>query len=402
MCDVESRKLSPIVTNSGDWSRGFAEDVVEFIRVDANRLWERPPLEVINVQNGLLDTETRELRNHSPEHLSPIQLPVEFDLHAECPAWNTFAAAIFPPDAMEAGVPWEIPARLMVPDTSSPKAELFLGGGGNGKSRYLTGIMNFLGRGNVTAWSLQHLESNRFASAHLYGKLANICSDLPNEDLKTTAIFKAITGGDMIMAEHKFKRAFSFTPYARLMFSANHVPRSVDSSDAFYDRWRVTRFERCFRGSKEEIPAPVLDARLAAPKELSGLLNRALEARLRIRQTGLSESDSMRRARRDFQAEADQIGVWLEDATFESPEALVQKSVLLSAYNADCMKNSRPVITANEFGRRLKERRTKIKEGQRRFGGMQKEVWIGISIRSSQRSGIETCAAGDGAIESSV
>ena len=56
--------------------------------------------------------------------------------------------------------------------------------------------------------SLQRLESDRFSAARLYGKLANICPDLPGERLASSAMFKSITGCDRITAEIKYRDSF--------------------------------------------------------------------------------------------------------------------------------------------------------------------------------------------------
>jgi putative DNA primase/helicase len=44
---------------------------------------------------------------------------------------------------------------------------------------------------------------------------------MPDLALAGTSTFRAITGGDRIQAEYKFRDSFEFTPYARLVFSAN-------------------------------------------------------------------------------------------------------------------------------------------------------------------------------------
>jgi len=45
---------------------------------------------IINVKNGLLDLRTLELKPHSPEYYSMIQIPVEWDPNAYCPIWDKF------------------------------------------------------------------------------------------------------------------------------------------------------------------------------------------------------------------------------------------------------------------------------------------------------------------------
>jgi phage/plasmid-associated DNA primase len=42
-------------------------------------------LDILNLQNGLLNIETGDFREHSPEHLSLVQLPMSFNPKAKCP-----------------------------------------------------------------------------------------------------------------------------------------------------------------------------------------------------------------------------------------------------------------------------------------------------------------------------
>ena len=82
-----------------------------------------------------------------------------------------------------------------------------------------------------------------------------------------------------MMAEYKFKDSFEFVPYSRLVFSANHPPKSQEASPAFFRRWIVVPFDRTFAdGDPDTIPGDKLDAILSDPVELSGVLNKALEA----------------------------------------------------------------------------------------------------------------------------
>jgi putative DNA primase/helicase len=144
----------------------------------------------------------------------------------------------------------------MTPDTSIQKAILLMGDGANGKSTYLRGQLAFIGKHNIAAVSLHKIENDRFSAARLVGRLANICPDLPGTELTSTSVFKAITGGDAMMAEYKFRDSFEFVPYARLIFSANHPPKSQDASPAFFRRWIVVPFERTFAdGHRTQSPA---------------------------------------------------------------------------------------------------------------------------------------------------
>jgi putative DNA primase/helicase len=205
---------------------------------------------------------------------------------------------------------------------------------------------------------------------------------LPSEHLAGTSIFKAITGGDIITAEYKYHDSFEFIPFARLVFSANHLPRSSDGSQAFFDRWVVIPLRRSFRGTAQEIPRAELDARLADPQELSGVLNKALAVLPRLRQQGFTVSASMRQAAEEFRQITDPLAVWLERRTLEHPDAMVSKDALFRAYNQDCDRASHPWMSKNAFGRALARLRPGLIEAQRTWEGRpQVWVWLGLGLK---------------------
>ncbi|WP_054854422.1 phage/plasmid primase, P4 family [Vulcanisaeta distributa] len=142
----------------------------------------------------------------------------------------------------------EITGFSLYPRYEPSKAVMLLGDGANGKSTFLTWLRCLLGSENVSSISLQVLTdpSNRFAVAELYHKLANIYPDLPRTIVRDTGMFKALTGGDAIQAERKFRDPFVFVNYAKLIFSANEPPMVTDQTYAFWRRWIVIEFPHQF------------------------------------------------------------------------------------------------------------------------------------------------------------
>jgi P4 family phage/plasmid primase-like protien len=362
---------------SSKWTSHKAEEAVKYIEVDAAELWERPPIDVVNVLNGLLNVTTGILSDHSANFLSPVQIPVKYDRSAWCPMWDKFIADVFPGDSQ--AIAWEIPAWLMTPDTSIQKAVLLTGDGANGKSTYLRAVLAFLGRQNVAALSLHRLENDRFSVARLIGRLANICPDLPSEDLTSTSTFKAITGGDAMPAERKFEESFELIPFSRLIFSANHPPKSQDASSAFFRRWVVVPFERTFHaGDPGTIPGDQLDAMLADPTELSGVLNKAIEAVASIRRRGLSESESIRRAMDEFRQTTDPLAEWLDRNTALGPDALITADQLWQEYRQDCITRYRPIASKTALGSALAQLRPTVERKQRTVNGRVTWCYVGI------------------------
>jgi putative DNA primase/helicase len=260
------------------WSSRLAEEVAVYISADAPMLWERPPLSPINLTNGLLDVHTGTLYPHTPSYLSTIQLPIQYDPTADCPAWDRFLATVLPLDVYTTRIIWQLLALLMIPATDAHQAVLLSGPGGNGKGALLAAVRSFLGKRNVSSLNLDQITSEQFLAVQLFGKLANICDDLSSRHLGDSSAFKRIVGGDPLMTDRKHREPITFQPFARLLFSANEYPQSADASSGFYDRWVVIPFTEEFRGQQGETPRHILDAQLAAPQELSGVLNQALAA----------------------------------------------------------------------------------------------------------------------------
>jgi putative DNA primase/helicase len=372
-----------------EWSRHLTEEVVEFIRVGSQQLSERPLAGLVNLANGMLDLKTRDFRPHSPSYLTTIQIPVKYDPEATCPFWEWFIAEVFPADAVEAGVPWEILAYLMSPDLPRQRAILLLGSGGNGKSRYLQGATAFLGAGNVSAVALHAFSENRFAAAQLFGKLANICSDLPSRELESSSIFKAITGGDRICAERKFGQPFDFVPFCALIFSANQLPRCTDAASAFLQRWYPVPFSGVFRGTDRELSSHDIDAALAYPRELSGVLNKALEALSRVRRHGLTVTPSVRATMEEFRKATDPVGAWLDATLVPHWGAAIPKRVLYGLYASRAEAEVLSQLGEGEFSRTLRRWKPDIVDGQRTIAGKREHCWIGVQLRSAEPSGEE-------------
>ncbi len=332
------------------WVRRCADETTAFLLWSSPDIWDRPPPGIVNVRNGLLDVTTGELKPHTPDFLSPIQIGAAYEPGARSELVESFVEAVFPGDA--AGLAYELPGYLMVPDTSLERAIMLLGDGSNGKSTYLTMLEAFLGgTANVSAVRLQSLDSNRFASAGLYGKLANIVADLDVEAVKSSGTFKQIVSGDTISAERKYGTPFSFRPYARLLFSANEPPPSHDTTYAYFRRWTVVPFGAKFAGKSKD---KELKAKLCRPAELTALLNLAIEGLARLRTRGdLAEPASLVAASRDFRAAVDSAAAFVNEECIPGPDYRVGQKQLYEAYKAWCERVTRSPVSARKFNERV-------------------------------------------------
>jgi putative DNA primase/helicase len=370
------------------WDKKLSNDVVKYVTIKAGELWDRPPMDRINLLNGILDLETMKLLPHTPEYRSSIMLPVRYHPKAQCPHIDRFIAEIFPEDAIS--VAYEIAGWLLTPYIDLQKAILLQGPGGNGKSVFLELLMRLLGKENVSGVSLHRLENNRFDVAQLVGKLANICPDIPDLDLNTTSMFKTLVGGDQkIYAERKMEHGFHFAPFARLIFSGNTFPRSRDLTMAFFDRWLVIRFTRMFRGNSElQVPASVLLGRMTTADELSGFLNKALEVLPKVHRFGITEAPSMIEAMAEYRASlqnsSDKPEFWLAGNTEWSSGAVISSRELYEEYCLDCCGAPATERTFAEAVKKVYwEHDYEMSTKQRAYQGRQR-VWCWVGIRKKE------------------
>jgi len=364
--DLRSRLIHHL---GDDWKRNRVDETLHYLRDSSPRLWPEPPKNRVNCTNGIVDLDGK-LEDHDPEFLSPIQIPVAFDPAADCPETEKFAGEVLADDLIESV--WELAGYLLIPDQSLQTAFMLLGEGANGKSTLLNLLMTLIGKENTSAVALHRLDEDRFATAELVGKLANVFADLDARALQASSIFKSITGGDLITAERKYDHPFQFTPYARLLFSANEPPPTPDSSDAFFRRWQVIPFDRRFDPGKADRR---LIHRLTTPTELSGLLNLGLSRLEGLQHRGaFITSDSGQAAKERFRTDSDSVAGFIDDACEVDPDVRVSKSTFYEAYKAWCSDSNRRPKGKQKFNRQIAQRFNEvILTGTRMWDGIRLE-----------------------------
>lgn len=328
----------------------------------------------ITVLNGRVHWPTRTLLDHDPAALTTIGIPVTYDPKAICPLIDQFLHQVVPEDCVD--LLYEMLGYCLIPDTKYQKAFMLTGSGSNGKSTFLELAEAFIGSANMANVPLQELDENRFKRANLYGKLVNIFADLDAKALQTSTYFKTIASGDRIDAERKFGAPFDFKPFARLLFSANEIPRSSDRSHAYYRRWIIIPFPNKFEKDQCD---PDLLKKLTIPEELSGLLNAALAGLYRLEaRRGFAEPGSAQAAMDIYKRANDSVLSFAAECLDAGPHLQEGKSIVYSAYKTYCDESNLRAASSIRFNERLLEIFPQVKE-DRNF--MQRQ-WIGIRLKN--------------------
>jgi len=330
--------------------------------------------DLLVVRNGIIRLTDRALLPHSPKEVFTIGIPVSYVIDAKCPIVDSFFPEIV--RAEDIALLYELVGWCLDRKSTIQKLFFLLGAGANGKSTFLNLLRRFLGAENCSAASLQSLADNRFTMAQLSDKLANIFPDLPASGIRDAAVIKGLTGGDTMMAEHKFEKPFNLQNTAKLIFSANKAPRLSEDSDAIWRRLVIVDFPNQFMGTKADNN---LVDKLTTPEELSGLLNAALEALQRLRQQKVfTVGASMESVRRQYLLNSNPVPIFIEERCTKDITASVTKDALYEAFLQFCEDTNTSILGKKAFGARLNAMAIAT-EGQDVW---HLHVWRGLKLRA--------------------
>lgn len=160
------------------------------------------------------------------------------------------------------------------------KAFILIGDKSNGKSTFLHVVKNMLGDRNIAALDLKEL-GDRFKTAELFGRLANIGDDIGDEFIANASVFKKLVTGDRVNVERKGQDPFEFNNYAKLLFSANNIPRMKDKTGAVQRRLVIVPFDAKFTSNDPDF-RPFIKDELCEQDSMEYLILLGLQALRRV------------------------------------------------------------------------------------------------------------------------
>jgi P4 family phage/plasmid primase-like protien len=333
---------------------------------------------LIALENGLLDLDTRELLDHTDEWFSPVCLPYRFDADAECPKWRDMLAMNLDGDAERIAVLQEWAGYLLTRNTDAQRCLILIGDGGTGKSSILAALKALIGGDNYSSLSLEQF-GERFGPLQTLGKLANFCCDVGELDKAAESFIKPFVSGDTMSFEPKGKPVFQAVPTARLIAASNYFP-------AFRDRTRGMWRRICLLPVDAQIPPDKRVAGMDKPEfwtnEAPDILNWALDGLTRLRGNGwqFTESQAGKKALAEYQLDANPAKRFLmenyqpvEGAHLAWPELYQQYLQWMG--NA----GNRYPLGDQQFAREVERVFRAITRERKRHDGRQMTWWIGLA-----------------------
>ncbi len=331
---------------------------------------------IINVKNGLYNILDDSFKPHTPEYFSTVQINATYDPSAKCPLFHKFLNGILQPE--EVFLVQEIMGYLLIPINKAQKSFVFVGAPNAGKSTLLSVAQDILlGSSNVSNIPWQSI-GERFKTAELFGKLANIFADLPSKAIDDNGLFKSITGEDYITGERKGKNPFFFKPYARLLFSCNDIPRNYgDRSDGFYRKLIIIRFDK-------SVPVPKRDANLREKlvAECDGILMWAIEGLKRLISNGyvFSETDKTRLELQRYKIDSNSVLSFVDEYCEIKPDSETSREEMYSRYKEYCNSAGLKPVSQASFNKDVESVDENIQRALEKLS--RRKTWKGIKLNA--------------------
>lgn len=308
---------------------------------------------IIAFKNCLFDVTSNETMDFNPDLVITNMIPWEYDPEAYNELADKTLDKLACNDKQVRSLLEEIIGYCFFRRNELRKAFVLTGEKANGKSTFLDLIIEILGDENVSSLDLGEL-GDRFKTAELFGKLANIGDDIGDEFISDTSTFKKLVTGDRINVEKKGQDPFDFNNYSKLIFSANEIPRLGRGRDsaALLSRIIIIPFNARFSKSDPDFD-PFIKYKLRKPESMKYLVRVGVEGLIRVlKNNGFTTSKRVEQEIKNYEYENNPIKQFFDD--YGSPENRTTKTVY-NDYKGYCYTNGLNPMSHTQFSRQVKK-----------------------------------------------
>jgi putative DNA primase/helicase len=234
------------------------------------------------------------------------------------------------------------------------KAFILIGDRSNGKSTFLDMVKTMLGDDNVSALDMKEL-GDRFKTAEMFGKLANIGDDIGDEFIPNAAVFRKLVTGDRISVERKGQDPFEFNNYSKMLFSANNIPRIKDKTGAVQRRLTIIPFDAKFNINDPDF-RPYIKYELREQECMEYLILLALAGLKRVLvNQDFTTSDRVQKELDEYEETNNPITGFIKEVGVEEIENEPTKDIY-KRYQLYCDENNLQALSNIEFSRQMKKK----------------------------------------------
>lgn len=316
--------------------------------------------DVFNVMNGVISLRDGKLFEHHHEKYLSKMSSVEYTDKIDTPLWNEFLNQIFDNDIELINYIQKAVGYSMSGSTKEQCVFFCYGNGRNGKSTFLDIISAIMGdyATNIQPETIMVNRQTGGANSDIARlKGARFVTTVePNQGARINeGLLKQLTGGDTVTARHLYGREFEFEAEFKLWMATNHKPIIRGRDLGIWRRMHLIPFTVQISDDKVD-----KNLKYKLKKELTGILNWAVEGCIKWQREGLKMPAAVMDAVKEYKSEMDVISAFLEDCTIQGPGE-VKASELYKAYAEWAEQNGEYKMSNTMFGKEVAIRYERIK-----------------------------------------
>lgn len=350
----QSEIEAAMIEHIPDLTRARRSEILSYLDILIRKNTKLTGANLIAFKNGIYNVETDELIEFSPDYIITNKINYDFSPDARSDLVDkTFDKLACGNESIRMLLE-EAVGYCFYRRNELRKSFILTGDKKNGKSTFLAMLKELLGDDNTSALDLNEL-ADRFSSASLFGKLANIGDDIGDEFIANPATFKKIVSGDRIKGENKGQKEFFFNPYCKLLFSANNIPRIKDKSGAVLDRLVIIPFDARFSRDDPDFD-PYIKYKLIQEDALEYLILLGINGLKRVLENqAFTKSDKVTKSIQEYEESNNPILLFFKEIDIDEIVNEPTKEVY-QKYNEFCLANSFTPMSNIEFSKQIKKR----------------------------------------------
>lgn len=237
--------------------------VMELLRYTAPVVAVRKYRNLIPVNNGIFDYDTKKLLPFSPDYVFVSKCKVNFNAAAtnvvihnddDGTDWDVDSwIHELTDDPQVEQLIWQIIGAVIRPNVRWDKVVMpYSTKGNNGKGTLCRLLRNLCGEGNYTSIAINDMSKNFRLAPLLSASAVIVDENNVTGYLDDASTFKALITGDKVQIEAKYKNPVDFRFSGLMVQCVNFLPRVNDKTSSFYRRILMVPFEKCFTGAERK------------------------------------------------------------------------------------------------------------------------------------------------------
>ena len=355
--------------------RAWRSEVLSYLEIMIEENTKATNPNIIAFSNGLYNIRDGSFKEFTPDVVITNKIPWPYNPAAHDDLLDHTLNRLACDDPEVRALLEEMVGYCMYRRNELGKAFILIGDKSNGKSTFLHVVKNLLGDQNIASLDLKEL-GDRFKTAELFGKLANIGDDIGSDYVANVATFRKLVTGERVSAERKGQDPFEFDSFAKLLFSANAIPRLGRSKESFsiMRRLVIVPFDAKFTSDDPDFN-PNIRYDLQDQTAMEYMIQLGLGGLKRVlKNKDFTKSKDVERTIEEYRIESNPLLSFLDEA---GADAVVNEPVkaVYFKYREFCITNQFEPLNRIEFSRQV-TKALNFATKDKRINGAKEKIFV--------------------------